>query len=415
MMSYTKGTKTDLTEEIDTETKANKNYEIKTNILQSYTPKKPFKGDVIGKISSSNYYVNKNERIEFLAQDLTHNQDIPAVGVVNDEGELVGIIIKRELFDLLGRPYGRDVYYYRNIELITKKVTTFRFEENIYSTGDKLKEELYQQETKFYVLTTGDNKFAGLFSTKDLLMYLSEMSQRDIRFATDIQHRIIKESIHNNEYCELFGASKMAKGVGGDFYAVKKYNETNWLIMIIDVSGKGIPAALVTAVIGGMFSIYDLNKGIRNFVTSLNEHLLNTFQLDKFATGIFLDFNERTGEIIVYDCGHSHLYLYRKNKFSKLKIKNGNLPLGITPNINPQASRYVLQKNDLLLSFTDGIDEQSNSDGDEYGIVNMIPILSKNKSKSLKSLKDELFADVKSFRGSKPQHDDMTLIMMKKF
>jgi serine phosphatase RsbU (regulator of sigma subunit) len=45
----------------------------------------------------------------------------------------------------------------------------------------------------------------------------------------------------------------------------------------------------------------------------------------------------------------------------------------------------------------------------------MIPILSKNKAKSLKSLKDELFADVKSFRGSKPQHDDMTLIMMKKF
>ncbi len=386
----------------------------KEKVLKFIDYNKKIKGyHTIGKISSSSYYVEEDARIEFLAQELTKNEDITSVGVVNKKQKLIGIIVKRELFDLLGRPYGRDVYYYKTVNLIVKKARTFRFNENIYSVGDKLVKELYQPETKYYLLETGDGKFAGAFSTKDLLMYLSEMSQRDIRFATDIQSRIIQEKNFENNRCKLFGASKMAKGLGGDFYAVRKYNETNWIITICDVSGKGVPAALVTAVIGGIFGVYDLNDGLKPFILKLNEYLFNTFQLQKYATGIFIDFNETTGEATVYDCGHGHLYLFRKSTFSKLKMKNGNLPLGISMNIEPVGNKLKLKKGDLILSFTDGIDEQSNAEGEDYGIKRMVPIVAKNLNKGLKVIKDEIFADVNAFRKNQPQHDDMTLIMMK--
>ncbi len=383
-------------------------------VLKFIDFKKKIKGHhTIGKISSSSYYVEEDARIEFLAQELTKNEDITSVGVVNKKQELIGIIVKKELFDLLGRPYGRDVYYYKTVSLIVKEARMFRFNENIYSVGDKLAEELYQTETKYYLLETGDGKFAGAFSTKDLLMYLSEMSQRDIRFATDIQSRIIQEKNFENHRCKLFGASKMAKGVGGDFYAVKKYNDTNWVITICDVSGKGVPAALVTAVIGGIFGVYDLNDGLKPFILKLNKYLFDTFQLQKYATGIFIDFNETTGEATVYDCGHGHLYLFRRSTFSKLKMKNGNLPLGISMDVNPVGNKLKLKKGDLILSFTDGIDEQSNAEGEDYGIKRMVPIIAKNLNKGLKAIKDEIFADVKAFRKNQPQHDDMTLIMMK--
>lgn len=382
-------------------------------VLKYFNSQNKVKGHVIGKISSSSYYLDENARIEFLAQELTKNEDISSVGVVNKKQEIVGIIVKRELFDLLGRPYGRDVYYYKTVSLIAKKARTFRFNENIYSVGDKLVEELYQSETKYYLLETTDGKFAGAFSTKDLLMYLSEMSQRDIKFATDIQSRIIQEKNFESERCKLFGASKMAKGVGGDFYTVKKYNDTNWMISICDVSGKGVPASLVTAVIGGIVGVYDLRNGLSPFITELNKYLFDTFQLQKYATGIFIDFNEITGDATVYDCGHGHLYLFRKNTFSKLKMKNGNLPLGISPEIKPLGNKLKLRKNDLIISFTDGIDEQSNTEGEDYGIKRMVPIIGKNLNKGLKAIKEEIFADVKSFRQNQPQHDDMTLIMMK--
>ncbi|MFW5800107.1 MAG: SpoIIE family protein phosphatase [Spirochaetota bacterium] len=380
------------------------------NVLKEYKP--TIKGDIIAKIASSFYYVEEDQRIEYLAQELTKNENIPAVGVVNKNNQLKGIVVREELFDLLGRPYGRDVYYYRKISTVTRETLCFNYKENIYSIANKLSKQLYDHETYYFLLQTDDNNFAGTFSTKDLLMYLSEITQRDINLATKIQTHIICEGgehfINNNS--EIIGTSTMAKGIGGDFYTIKKYNDTNWAIIICDVSGKGMAASLVTAVISGMLGLYDLNKGLKRFIVALNNQIYNTFQLEKYLTGIFIDFNERTGEMIVYDLGHSHLYLYRNQRFIKLKIKNGNLPIGITPDLSPQANRMKLKKNDLILSFTDGIDEQTNPEGEQYDIKNISKIIGKYKSQDLMIIKDKILEDVRNFRQTQPQHDDTTLI-----
>lgn len=385
------------------------------DILKKCEPKST-KGQYIGKLCCSCYYVEEFQRVEHLAQAFSKNPDIPAVGVVNKDNELTGIIIRQELFDLLSRPYGRDLYYYKRISMLTRETDRFYYDMNIYSVANKLSNSLRGKETatEHYLLVNNKGEFSGIFSSIDLLKYLSEITQQDMKFAKDIQFRIIREKEFVNDKCEIYGTSKMAKGVGGDFYAIKKYSDANWVVLICDVSGKGMPAALVTAVIGGMFGIHDLKKGFKPFLVALNKYLYETFQLQKYATGIFIDYNEQTGEITLFDFGHGHLYLLRENRLVKLKIKNGNMPLGITEDITPNANKLQLRKNDLLVSFTDGIDEQTNTDGEEYDIMKLINIITKNKNKlSLKEISDEILKDIKEFRDTLPQHDDMTMILLK--
>lgn len=382
-------------------------------IIKEFHHKK-FKGEVIGKIACSHYYVHDDVRVEDLANELTQRKDILGLGVVDRDNKICGIIERREFFNTLSKPYGRDVYKYRDVKLLTKETEMFNYERNIFTVANLLSEQLYNNTTKYYILNTTDNKFAGVISTKDLLMYLSKITQNDVKLAKKIQNSIIQEEEYfkTNKDGEIFGTSIMAKDIGGDFYAIKKYNKTNWVIMIIDVSGKGIAASLVTAVIGGILGVYDFNLGLKQFIKSLNEYIYNTFQLEKYATGLFVDYNEKTGELTIFDLGHSHLYLYRNKTFSRLKTKNGNFPLGITLDMNPIANKLKLKEKDLMISFTDGVDEQTDTLGNEYNINNIPLIINKFYKQGLKTIKDEIFKDINNFKKNQPQHDDITMLFL---
>lgn len=384
-------------------------------IINSILPKKNF-GDAIGKISSSFYYVKSNVKIDDLANKLEKSETIFTLAVVNEKDEPIGIIIRRELFDLLGKKFGRDVYKYKTVDKVLKEVKSFYYEKNIFLVSEELKNELSSQSINYYLLKNKENQFAGIFSTKDLLVYLSEITAQDINLAKKLQSNIVKDELYiKNDKFEMSTISKMAKGVGGDFWTIKKYSETNWVIFLCDVSGKGISASLITAIIGGMFSIYDFKKGLRDFIIKLNDYIAETFNLEKIVNGIFLDLNEITGEMSIYDMAHGYIYLLKNGLFKKIDTGNQNLAVGIMKNIDPKVIKFNLNKNDILVLFTDGIIDQRNANDQEYGMDSITNIFQQNYNLNIDQLNKKILDDINNFKKEYPQSDDLTLLILKFF
>jgi sigma-B regulation protein RsbU (phosphoserine phosphatase) len=129
-------------------------------------------------------------------------------------------------------------------------------------------------------------------------------------------------------------------------------------------------------------------------------------------TGLILKFDDSTGKVVLYDMGHGYLYLLRDKNFYALQTKSQNLPIGITEQMPLQSHHFVMKKGDILISFTDGIVEQTNEQGAEYSVNKIAEFIIRYKAKALDISIDELFADIQRFKGTEPQHDDMTLMVL---
>jgi len=116
------------------------------------------------------------------------------------------------------------------------------------------------------------------------------MTQKEIKLAKDIQLSIIKENTYIKEKdIEFAAATSMAKGLGGDFYTIKTVNNKH-ILTLCDVSGKGVSSALISVLLGGLIDFYDFeNEKMSNFIKKLNEHIFDSFNLQKYLTGIFLE------------------------------------------------------------------------------------------------------------------------------
>ncbi len=381
-------------------------------ILGRYIPHKA-PGSVIAKIARSFYYVRESVLVSDLADSLISNENIYAVAVVDDMHKVLGIIVRRELFDLLGKAFGRDLYTHKTVRSVMSGAGTFHVHDHIFAVAEQIAPFLNNPLVTDYVLVNDDGGFAGIFSTRDMLIYLSEITQRDIEMARRLQMSMVKEeTCETNEYFSIIGSSVMARGVGGDFYALKKYDRDNWFITVCDVSGKGMSASLVSSIIGGMLSLYDFSAGIRHFVIKLNEYIHSTFESEKFVTGIFAGFNEKTGEMNIFDAGHSYLYVFRADKMIRINTREDTVPIGIMPSFLPKGGKFTFQKSDLLVLVTDGILEQINPHGAAYGIARLTDVIRKFRSQGLKRIKDEVIADIGGHRKNIPQNDDITVLLM---
>lgn len=379
-------------------------------VVQEKNPERSH-GEVAAKLAKNFAYVDENATVHDLSIDFGYDKSLEAVAVVTENEEILGVVVRRELFDILSKPYGRDVMKNKNVKRVMREVIAFDKDRNIFSISSMMGSELNQRNDVYFALTDQE-KFYGIFSSRDMLIYLSNITQKDIALAQSLQMSIVhEETLLEKDFLTLAAGANMAKGVGGDFYNVRELAGNRLLSVVCDVSGKGVAASLVTTAISGMYNTYDFSGGLAGFVRILNDNLQSLFEGQKFVTGIFVMYNEQTGEVRFVDAGHSYVYVYRNDRLFMLKAANGLAPLGIMPIDEVKEDMLTLKKGDIFLLITDGIAEQVNPQGEEYGDRRLQKILETKKSMGMKAVKDAIFQDVYAFRGTQPQHDDMTMVL----
>lgn len=372
-------------------------------------------GYTVMRLISSQYYIHEDLPIQELVSHFNEKgSDVNAVGVVSRENEFKGIIIRKELMNLVSRPFGLDVLKKKPVSKVTVAPRTFDSKTPLPLVSEELRDEMKLQKESFYTVLDHRKRFAGIFSTRNLLIHMSEQNRKDMNLAREVQNSMVK-SRHNVLAFGLEVASSFtpAQGVGGDFYMTRKVTENDWVLMLCDVSGKGVAASIVTAMLYGITRTYDFRKGLKAFVRDLNDMIFDTFKGDRFLTGIFMMYNEETGRVVILDMGHSYLSLIRGGRLVKVSAEMDNLPVGITDRITPRAGAMSLNYGDIILTVTDGLVEQRDHRGKEYDMTRMQDLIRMNSELSLEDIRDNILMDFESFRQDTPYHDDMTFLLIR--
>jgi len=367
---------------------------------------------IIANLISGNWYANLTDPILDIVDDLTQMERIEAVGIIDTEGKVMGIIPRERLLKTVSRPFGKDLLSRQQAKDVMNATDRFLWSESVYTVAEQIKQNVrYNQH---YLVEDENQQYIGTFSTWDLMLFLSSQTTADIQLAQKIQTSLIRElhSIRDKGY-ELAYSSSMAKGVGGDFIGLKQNIESRMVVCLCDVAGKGIAASLISASLAGILESFDFKQGIKSFLRLLNDFLLNTFGSEKYVTGAFAEFNPGNRKLTVFDMGHGHMAFFRDGKLASLSAPVSNQPLGITPEPQLRSFTLSLHPEDIFLLYSDGLTEQECLEGTPYSLSRLKPYLKKDSSQSLQSSLVRIWEDFHAFRGSAPQMDDVTLLLLR--
>lgn len=377
-------------------------------IIKKASPVK-CKGHNIAQICASTYYVHEDDPVDQIVEELAILDNVFALGVVNDYREAQGVIIRRELFDLVGRTYGKSFISEKKARSVMKYVKSFHPEASVFSVAASIEEEMQDSLIHYFLVKDRYKRFCGVFSTKDMMLFYSRIVNNDMQQVQAIQRNIVGPSeLVQCGKSEILGINKPAKEAGGDIYIIRQLDEQRLFYCVADVSGKGYPASLITAIIGTLLESTGFSTGLGGSLQKLNRYLQPKFgSMGIFATGLFVLHDLETGVSEVCDCGHQYFYLLRDKRIRKIKSQP-NPPLGLIPELDFDTYRIYTKPGDTLLIMTDGIAEQENETGDIYPLKRLGELV---LNTSVKDLPAAFLSDMKEFRGFAPQHDDITLLL----
>lgn len=379
--------------------------------------KSEINSDAIGSLASSHYYTHQNNRVQDLADYLDKNPHIFILGIVDDNMKCVGIMTKRDFQDKVGTRFGRDLYSKRKIIDLASEARTFKIKKNIFTVAAKINDELASTSNVYYALRRNDETFYGIFSSKDMLVFLSSITQKEMDMAEKIQTNIIKNNMYvEDESYTAVGYSKMAQAIGGDYYNIIKYDSNRCLLVLCDVSGKGISASIVTGIIGGMFDTFNIKDGFKQFLVKMNRYIYRTFNLNKYITALIMNLDAHNGKVRIIDLGHcmaeGNFYLVRNNKFHIIRNRNYGIPIGLEEDIEVETDSLELNDGDRIIVCTDGLHDQFNENGEGFDVAKLEKLVLDNNDRKPQELQKLIVSEIKEWRNGQPAFDDMTFIII---
>ncbi|MGO9337929.1 MAG: PP2C family protein-serine/threonine phosphatase [Terracidiphilus sp.] len=238
-------------------------------------------------------------------------------------------------------------------------------------------------------------------------MLTAELVRKTQLEADQIAARQIQQTLTPAEVDQLPGYEvetfyKPLRDVGGDYFDVIELAGKRTLFAIADVSGKGMPAALLAANIQALVrSIAEGNADLLALTLQINKHLCRYTPVDRFATAVFLVLNRDSGELTYVNAGHNAPLVYGAG--SAISLEATGMPLGLFPEATYRVESALLPPGGALLLFTDGLPDSISGENAEECLRNALADASRNTMQILKSLVDPDFNE-----------DDVTILLVRR-
>ena len=240
-----------------------------------------------------------------------------------------------------------------------------------------------------------------------------QLVAHELQIARNIQRALLPRALPKFRQISLSGFYESARQVGGDFYDVVPFGKKGLLIIVADVMGKGIPAAMFAAIFRSLVrSSPELNDQPGALLARVNRLLFNDLSdVDMFITAqlSFLDLQNRTLKIA--SAGHCPALLVGKETGVKVLPPEG-LPIGIHFETPFPETIEPLPEGTRVLVYTDGLTETRNPAGEFFGQNRVVNWLFENRLKTVEQLKKSLATELASFRGNAPLQDDQTFLLL---
>ncbi|HEY7161718.1 MAG TPA: PP2C family protein-serine/threonine phosphatase [Acidobacteriota bacterium] len=239
-----------------------------------------------------------------------------------------------------------------------------------------------------------------------------ERIEKELEVAASIQKMILPKTIPQIEGFEIAGMNVPTKQVGGDYFDVISLPGGKVALVIADATGKGVPAALLVTTLQACLRAYlENNLNLDTLMRKVNRVILRTSTENKFITVFIGILDPSSKKFETVNAGHYPPLIARKGNL--LKLGNTGVILGCFESATFVRKEYLLESDDVLLMFTDGITEAMNAKGEAYGDETLEKIFVENCAKSAHELKTLIYKDVKVFEGGAEQTDDITLLILK--
>lgn len=245
-----------------------------------------------------------------------------------------------------------------------------------------------------------------------------ERVNREMEIAREVQERLFPQEMPEIPGATIAGHCRPALGVGGDYYDVFTLDDGRVGLAIGDVSGKGIAAALLMASLRASLRGVSLDnpRDFAKLMDKVNRLVYEASASNRYATFFFAAYDPTTRRLDCVNAGHNPPVVLRCDKngaAETLRLKADGPVVGLLP-VAPYTEQSVtLEPGDLLVLFTDGISEAMTREDEEWGEERMIESAQTCRDKTAGAVLQHLFRDADAFTAGAPQHDDMTLLVLK--
>ena len=241
-----------------------------------------------------------------------------------------------------------------------------------------------------------------------------ERIERELELAAAIQREILPRALPRVEGVELAASNVPTRQVGGDYYDLFPLSGGRLAFLVADVSGKGVPAALLVSTVHSAVHLQiDEAKTVADLVTRIDRHLRRFAATRKFLTLFFGLLEPDTGRFRYVSAGHNPALLVRAGGALEW-LESTGVPVGILPNASWREAETSLASGDLLCVYTDGVTEAVDERDEEFGLDRLAAIVSRGAALPAASLCDQVLSSVADFARGMPQYDDQTLLLVRR-
>jgi sigma-B regulation protein RsbU (phosphoserine phosphatase) len=235
----------------------------------------------------------------------------------------------------------------------------------------------------------------------------------ELSVATNIQASMLPRAFPafpDRGEIDLYASMRPAKEVGGDFYDFFSVGGDTLAVVIADVSGKGVPAALFMVVAKTLIKSYaQSGRTPEEVFAAVNNALFENNETSMFVTA-FMGFLEmKTGKFVYANAGHNPPLLSRDGRFEYMKLSPG-CALAVVENVAYRESSVTLGRGDVLFLYTDGVTEAADSGEKLFGGERLREKLNALAESPMKDIVSAVNAEIDAFAGSAEQSDDITIL-----
>ncbi|WP_263418005.1 PP2C family protein-serine/threonine phosphatase [Terriglobus albidus] len=248
----------------------------------------------------------------------------------------------------------------------------------------------------------------------DVVREQRDAYEQDLLLAAQVQRRVLPKPLSFPEI-DITGQMTTARLLGGDYYDFFSISEHLIDIVIADVSGKGIAAALLMPSLAVALRLRARElEGPAQIIADLNEVLLEITSSSTFVTMFYARFNRTTRTLQYTNAGHNPpLFLSAESRELQQLDKAGGPVLGLLSSAEYTETSIGLGEGDVLLLYTDGITEQENPQREEFSVERLADVICRENGASAARIADHIADAVTRFAGSAGQNDDSTILVLK--
>jgi phosphoserine phosphatase RsbU/P len=246
-----------------------------------------------------------------------------------------------------------------------------------------------------------------------------ERLNREVEIAREVQERLFPQKLPVIPGLDFAGHCRPALGVGGDYYDFLALPNENLGIAIGDVSGKGIGAALMMASLQASLRS-EATRAPENLaaaVANINRLVYEASSSNRYATFFYGQYDPARGRFDYVNAGHNPPMLFHRPGGTEAvtRLEPGGTVVGLLEDVSYEQGSVLVNPGDTLVFYTDGISEAMNLADEEWGEERLMDAIREWRGASAQELLESLFSSATGFAGAAPQHDDMTLVVLRAF